>query len=148
MDSGILILIGTLGGAFIGAISTLGVTWLSKRTEERKHYRELIINLAIENYKEERLMARTMIEKRPQVSLMLYPLDGFIIHMTRLADLVVDKKIQPDEVKKLLSELDELIEKVYEYYDERESTKKNGVSATNRRLTNASSGAREANFLT
>src|ERR1041385_3772969 len=46
-----LILIGTLAGALIGSLSTLLVTWLNKRPEERRHYRELVVNAAIEHWK-------------------------------------------------------------------------------------------------
>jgi hypothetical protein len=50
-------------GAFVAAIvislSNVVVTLINKKAEERKHYRELIINAAIENYKEERSMANS-----------------------------------------------------------------------------------------
>jgi hypothetical protein len=127
MSSEILILVGTLSGAFIGALSTLGVTWLSKRSEERKHYRELIINLAVENYKEERAMARAVLERRPEITQFHYPLDDYIIHMVQLAELVIDKKIQPNDVKRVLAEMDELTDQVHGYYDERYLAEKERV---------------------
>lgn len=55
--------ISALIGALVGALSTVLVTWIGKRFDERKHYRELLINAAIENYKEERMMARAILEK-------------------------------------------------------------------------------------
>jgi hypothetical protein len=124
MNSEILIIIGTLGGALIGALSTLGVTWLTRRSEERKHYRELIINLAVENYKEEGAMARAILERRPEISQVHYPLDDFIIHMAQLADLVIDKKMHRGEVRKILAELNELTDEVHAYYDEQKHAKK------------------------
>lgn len=133
MNSEALILIGTLGGALIGALSTLGVTWLNKRSEERKHYRELIINLAVENYKEAGAMARAVLEKRPETSQIHYPFDDFIIHMVQLGELIIDKKLNPNEVKEILAKMDALTEQVHEYYETREQNrKKKKVESHNR----------------
>jgi hypothetical protein len=124
MNSEALILIGTLGGALIGALSTLGVTWLNKRSEERKHYRELIINLAVENYKEAGIMARAMLERRPDISQIQYPLDDFIIRMVQLGELIIDKKLNPTEIKDILAKMDALTDQVHEYYDTREEARR------------------------
>lgn len=123
-NASLLVLLGTLGGALIGSLSILTVTWLTKRSEERKHYRELIINTAVENYKEAGVLARTVLEKRPQLSQRHYPLDMFIIHMTHLADLVVDKKIQSSDVKELLSKVNQFAEELYASYDAIDEAKK------------------------
>lgn len=107
-------------GALIGAISTLIVTWMNKRTEERKHYRELLINAAIENYKEVQLMTRTIIEKRPTISHVVYPMDTYIIHMSKLAELVIDKKLKAGELSKILGELDQFTDEMYAHYNSKQ----------------------------
>jgi hypothetical protein len=84
----------------------------------------LIINLAVENYKEEGAMARTVLERRPDISQVHYPLDDFIIRMVQLGELIIDKKLNPAEVKEILAKMDALTDQVHEYYDTREQTKK------------------------
>jgi hypothetical protein len=99
-------------GAFVAAIvislSNVVVTLINKKAEERKHYRELIINAAIENYKEERSMAKMLMEKRPEINQIFYPMDDFIIQMSMLADFIIDKKLKPEELKEALIEMDKI----------------------------------------
>lgn len=66
-------------GAAIGAIPGIVLFWLGKRSEDRRHLRELVMRAAIEDWK-----CRNAIETsagRP-----LIPLDGFIIRSTRILD--------------------------------------------------------------
>jgi hypothetical protein len=100
--------IGALVAAIVVSLSNLFVTLINKRAEERKHYRELIINAAIENYKEEKSMAKAILERRPEIDQVFYPMDDFIINMAVLADFVIDKKIKPDELKEALIEMDKI----------------------------------------
>jgi hypothetical protein len=106
-------------GAFVAAIvislSNVVVTLINKKAEERKHYRELIINAAIENYKEERSMAKIVMEKRPEINQIFYPMDDFIIQMSMLADFIIDKKLKPEELKEALIEMDKIRKMVQEY---------------------------------
>lgn len=106
-------------GAFVAAIvislSNVVVTLINKKAEERKHYRELIINAAIENYKEERSMAKLLIEKRPEIDQIFYPMDDFIIQMSMLADFIIDKKLRPEELREALIEMDKIRTLVREY---------------------------------
>ena len=44
--------------------------------------------------------------------------------MTQLAELVINKKMQRGEVKKILAEMDALTDQVHEYYHERERARK------------------------
>jgi hypothetical protein len=106
-------------GAFVAAIvisfSNVVATLINKKAEERKHYRELIINAAIENYKEERSMAKMLMEKRPEINQIFYPMDDFIIQMSMLADFIIDKKLKPEELKEALIEMDKIRKMVQEY---------------------------------
>ena len=109
--------ISALVGSLIGSLSSLAATWINRKSEERKHYRELIISLAVENYKEERLMARTLLEKRPGINQRLYPLSTYVVYMSKLAELIIDKKIQLGEVKKAFAKADQVTEEAYEYLE-------------------------------
>ncbi|MEO5735974.1 MAG: hypothetical protein ABIQ82_00775 [Variovorax sp.] len=50
MQSELIVVIGTLGGAAIGAVGALGTTWLTKRIDDRKNLRELALKAAIESW--------------------------------------------------------------------------------------------------
>ena len=46
-----LTIISTLAGTFIGSFFTFLVTWVSKRYEERRHFRELMVQVASDQWK-------------------------------------------------------------------------------------------------
>lgn len=84
----------------------------------------------MENYKEQGALARAVLDRRPEISQVHYPLDDFIIHMPQLAELVIKKEIQRGEVKKILSEMDALTDEVHEYYHERDRARKEKALAS------------------
>jgi hypothetical protein len=104
--------IGGIVSAVTGALSALAVTGLSKRSEERKHFRELVVNTAYKNW--ERLA--TNIERTPGGAYM-YPLDDFIILMSKTADLVLDKKLTADNIESKLEEISALNMKIRAFRD-------------------------------
>ena len=68
-------------GVIIGSIPGIAIAWLSKRSEDRRHFRELVMRAAIEDWK-----CKNAIETsagRP-----LVPLDGFIIRTARIIDQI------------------------------------------------------------
>jgi hypothetical protein len=86
------------------------VTWITKRSEERKHYKELVINAAIENWKQACEFAKA--SSSPEL---INPLDDFIIHMIKFSELIVDEKLDASNIEKKLAEINELTTKVNEY---------------------------------
>jgi len=110
---GFLPVAGTLGGAFITGIITYGINRTNKKSEERKHLREVIVNTAIENWKQDYDAAI-----KTGQGIKLAPLESYIIHMTKLSDILFD----PDKItsKKLISKLKEVddIIKAHREYDE------------------------------
>ncbi len=121
--------VGALVAAIVVSLSNLVVTLINKRAEERKHYRELIINAAIENYKEEKDMSKAILEHRPDITQVFYPMDDFIINIAVLADFVIDRKIKPDELKKALIEMDKIKKMVMEHREQSlpESLRENDI---------------------
>lgn len=102
-----LTVIGTLGGALIGSLATLAVTWLSKRSEDKRHHRQMVINTAVENYKAQIDAAKITGGK-------VLSLDYYVIHMLKLAELMGKRKITPEEIDKIYDESEELQDKMYE----------------------------------
>lgn len=96
-----LAVIGTLAGAAIGSLSTLAITWINKRSEERKHRSSLVMNAAIENYKQ---YAQVIMQEGGRVR----PLDDYTIHMSKVAGLIAKENITPDDIDKVYGEAEAL----------------------------------------
>jgi hypothetical protein len=105
-----LAVLGTLVGALIGSLSTLLITWLNKKSDERKHLRELVVNAAIESWKQH---VSAAVAKNISVAIM--PLDTYIIHMIKFSELILDKEINASNIEKKLAEITEVVNKAEEY---------------------------------
>jgi gas vesicle protein len=104
-------LIGTLAGALVGSLSTLLITVIDKKSDERRHRRELIVRAAVESWKQS---VETVISAgRGKI----YGFDVYIIHMLRVSELLDGKKLTSDNVVRLMKETDEVTRKVIEYKD-------------------------------
>lgn len=98
-------LIGTIIGALIGSTSTLLVTWITKRSEERKHFRELIMTSALEHWKQQ-----IDIGLKSPFPTRVNPLYTFIIHMLKFSELAWGKDLSPENIGKILAEVDAVTE--------------------------------------
>jgi len=94
-----LAIIGTLGGAIVGGVFTVIIAVINKRSEERKHYRELIVNASIENWKH-----LSEISKAKYIQ----PMSDFIFHMVKVCDLALDKKTNINNIQQKLDEIYEI----------------------------------------
>lgn len=116
-----LTVFGTLAGTLIGALATLAVTWLTKRSEERKHYREIIVNTAVQYH-------NAIFEARKVTGGTVLSLDYYIIHMTKLAELLNKKNITPEDIDRIYNESEELQDKMYERVGKRIGKKQTSES--------------------
>jgi len=105
-------IVGTIVSSLVGAVSALVTTALIKRSEERRYFRELVVSTSYKYW--ERLAAN--IEKTPGGGY-LYPLEDFIILMSKTADLVLDTKLSAENIEAKLTELGTLNMKMRAYRD-------------------------------
>jgi gas vesicle protein len=112
-----LAVIGTLAGAFIGSLSALLITWITKRSEERKHFRELVIKTALEHYKEQVEVSKIQRQTHP---VQILPLDIYIIHMLKFSELALIKKIDTSNVEKILAEAEEITNIAIKYKEKKQ----------------------------
>jgi hypothetical protein len=99
----ILVIIGaliSLASAFIGAFSALGITYLTKRSEERKHFRELIVNAAIKNWEKD--YDRIGASKSGGY---LDPLPDYVFYFSKAIEIFMDEKITSDKLPAKLEDL-------------------------------------------
>lgn len=104
--------VGSIVSSVVGALAALVTTWLIRRSEERKHFREIVINIS---YKYWGRLASN-IEKRPGGG-QLYPLEDFILLMSKSADLIFDKKLTAKNIEASLEEIGAMNMKMREYRD-------------------------------
>lgn len=109
MTSEMILLIGTLGSGLIGASAALLGNWLNKRSEERKHYRQLVIN-ALENRKH---VSQSLMAHNVRGSYV--PLDDYILHMIKFTELMIDQKTDESNVDQKLKDLRAFTDKVLAY---------------------------------
>lgn len=113
MEAERFVLIGTLGGALVGALSGLVATWISKIYEDRMHKRALVINAAMENWK--KAIELALAQKR---EISINPVDDFIIHMMKFSELILEKKITEANVIQKLSEIEKITMEVQKFHEQ------------------------------
>lgn len=101
------------GGVVVGIFGAIN-NYVNKKTEEKKieseekrQFRQLILTVATENWKH---MA-TFIQEESKISgksLPVVPVDAYIIHLTKLADVLLDSKLTKENIAEKLKDVHEL----------------------------------------
>ena len=107
-------IIGSLGATLITGLIAIGVTWINKRSEERKHKQQLIIQAAIANWNRDYDIAKEHQKAGHQVR--LTPLDIYLIHHMKLVEVLMDPKITISNIDEKLSEVENMTEKTLKWY--------------------------------
>lgn len=95
-----LAVFGTLGGAFLGGLFTVLIAFINKRSEEKRHFRELIVKTASEHWK--------LVSEIAESNLMP-PLINYIVHTAIMCDLILNKKLDSKNIQTKLKEVDDLM---------------------------------------
>lgn len=95
-----LAVFGTLGGTLIGALSATAIAFINKKSEEKKHFRELVVKTATEYWKHVSVNSASPI---------MPPLTDYIVHMVKMCELALDKDINANNVKPKLAEIAALV---------------------------------------
>lgn len=100
----------SLAGSFVTSFFNARSQREQRLSEERKHLRETVINAAIENWKESARQLGTNAG-----TLHMLPLDVFIIHMLKLADLLTDGDLSENNVIDKLKKIDLITNKASDH---------------------------------
>jgi hypothetical protein len=100
-----LAVLGTLGGTLAGGLFSMIVAIVSKRSEERRQFRELVVKAAIENWK-------TLYEgaKSGGVS----PMTDFIVHASKVCDLALTRNLTAENARGELKKINALMTILHE----------------------------------
>lgn len=102
-----LAVVGTLGGAVIGALPQFISSLLNRRTEEKRHFRELAVRAATESWKfiAENTKSRGIL-----------PLEHYIMHTAMMCDFAFSgEKITPEVASAKLKEIDSVMRVLVEH---------------------------------
>lgn len=92
-----------LAGGGLVAVINFAMRWQDRKSEERRHLHELLLNAALEHWKQS---CTIFIEKmKAGQSVSLPPIETNIIYLLKLADILLDTKITKDNIKNKLSEI-------------------------------------------
>lgn len=114
-------LLGVVGigiGAIIGASTSLLVAWITRRSEERRHYRELGVEIALAKFKQHQELAQQIANASGKVA-EIPPFNQFLLHSIRLMEIISDHRLNADQIALHISSLDNLAEKVTKTMQER-----------------------------
>ena len=96
LSPGELAVVGTIGGAIIGALPSVVSSILNRKTDEKKHFNELVVKAATENWK---FVA--------EHSKAVMPLEHYIIHTAKMCEFALSgEPLTPEATEKRLKEID------------------------------------------
>ena len=104
MDSNVVTGLFTLAGTLLGAIGTYAVTVRTARMENQRHLRELGLKLALTNFdfftKQAQAEANMTRQSIPVLPLSLFAAEGI-----KLAEILTNQRLTPDEIGKAIADL-------------------------------------------
>lgn len=107
MSPEVLAVVGSLGGAVIGAAPLLISSLMNRKVEDKKQFRELVIKTATESWKA---------HVEHSASKGILPLEHYIIHTSIMCELALSgEKITPEKMSSHLQELDSVMRVLVEY---------------------------------
>ena len=122
MDAQSSFIIGALGGATIGFVSSVITTFIIKYFEEKKDFRRLVLETALRNWEKTTDLTEKLRKDTGRPATFL-PLEAFLIGQADIIEAVSKKGISENEVKELLNHQDKLYNIVYELLEDKQNKK-------------------------
>ena len=82
------------------------IAFINRRSEERKHLRELIVKTSADHWK---------LVSEVAVSNIMPPLSNYIFHTAMMCDLILNKKLNFKNIQNKLKEIDSLIDVLHKH---------------------------------
>lgn len=117
MSNELLIFLGPVIGVVVGTLGTVIVTWITKHYEEQSNYRKMVIETAMEYYKEA-LIATREAARTSGKRAYAWPYESFVISISHLVNRVVNKEFKIDDLDEIVSENKKLIRTLEKSYSE------------------------------
>ena len=104
IDASLVVILSAIVSGLCSAITAIGIVAFTKRSDERRHLRELIMRTAVENWK---LVTQIAHESK----LPLMPLDVYLLHMLKFSEILLTKNITPDEIDEKIRDVNTVVER-------------------------------------
>ena len=105
------------GGSLITGFVNLFMNRLNQQSEERKHKLSLIMNSAIEYWKQQ-LDSAFKLVKGTDNKIKALPLDAYMIHMTKLSEILDQKHSSSKDIISEIKELNNFMAPILKAYEE------------------------------
>lgn len=94
------------GGSLVGVIN-FAINFVNKKSEERRHLREIAFNTAFKYWKQhcDHALEQQKLQDRQSEIL---PLDAYVIHILKLSEILLDKKTNKENIEAKLKEIHEI----------------------------------------
>ena len=115
--------IAAIGGGLVSGIILLINNWINKRSEEKKHLDELMLNVALEYWKQAAAIAVEQ-SKTSTHKIAIVPLESYIIYVMKLTKVLFNEKITKQNVVQKLKEVREVSGEVSKFIRSEENERK------------------------
>jgi hypothetical protein len=95
-------LLGTALGALASGATAVFITHITKRSEERRHFRELGLKVALTNFEYCMKLAQSAADRYKQM-IPVPPLKAFVIQGIKLMEIVSDETLSADEMARRIA---------------------------------------------
>lgn len=106
LDAAEIAVIGALGGAFIAGLFATITSFINKKSDEKRHFRELVIKTASEHWN--KVAEISTAAKMP-------PLSTYIINTVQICELALNRKLTAQNIKIELERMSSLMDVMLEH---------------------------------
>ncbi len=115
-----------IGGGLVG-IFNFATNLINKKSEERRHLRELMFNAAIENWKQANELA--IVKSKAGYKVNIAPLDSYIVHMIKLSEVLIGDTLSKENIREKLKEITSVTSEAVQYARDLDKAKKDSSAS-------------------
>ena len=97
-SAAVIAAIAGLCGMIVGSLSTLILTYINRRFDDRRQLREIAIKAAFDNFQHDFDYAK-LTRQETGLKVTVAPIDSYFIHWLKLVELISDKRITAANVE-------------------------------------------------
>jgi len=102
------------GGGLVGIIN-LVTRWQDRKSEERRHIRELMFKTAVEEWKQHSTFVIELMKMKTGKKIAAEPLVTYLVHLIKLSEVLMEGKTTKDNISQKLTEVSELMKEVKKF---------------------------------
>jgi hypothetical protein len=120
--------IAAIGGGFVSGIILLINNWINKKSEERKHIRQIMLNAALDHWKQTCNFALERSKMTPGQRILILPFEANIVYVTNLANVLFNEKITKENIVSKLKKVREISDEVTKFLESEEKIKTSKIN--------------------